>query len=126
MRMDSPGNPLARHGHLGYLEIPAIEPRRSAEFYRLVLGWSIDQRTSDDFRFTGADGSLIGRWVTSRTPREPGLLLYFYVDGIEAALSRVTANGGEIAEALRTEGDTRITKVLDPAGNSIGLWQFVE
>ena len=125
--MSSAGNPLARHGHLGYLEIPAIEPRRSAEFYRLVLGWSIDERSRDDFRFSGGDGLLIGRWVTTRAAsREPGLRPYFYVDGIAAAIARVTANGGEIAEALRTEGDTQIATVRDPAGNSIGLWQFVE
>jgi len=36
----------------------------------------------------------------------------------------VTASGGEIAKAQRTEGDTKIAEIRDPAGNLLGLWQF--
>ena len=42
---------LARHGGLSYLEIPAVDPRRSAAFYAAVLGWNVRGQDSDDPRF---------------------------------------------------------------------------
>jgi len=36
--MKSEANPLAKHGHLSYLEIPAMDPRQSAAFYERVFG----------------------------------------------------------------------------------------
>jgi len=59
--MRSEANPLAKHGRLSYLEIPAPDPRQSAAFYERVFGWKIDRRSSDDFRFSDREGLLIGR-----------------------------------------------------------------
>jgi predicted enzyme related to lactoylglutathione lyase len=88
---------LTRHGGLSYPEIPAADARGSAVFYENVLGWKIDRRGTEDFRFGDATGSLIGRWVSGRVPvREPGLLPYFYVDHIDDAVTQVTAHGGEL------------------------------
>jgi predicted enzyme related to lactoylglutathione lyase len=61
-------NPLIRHGGVSYLEIPAVHPPQSAAFYERVLGWIIDRRNIDDFRFSAGDGLLIGRWVKSHAP----------------------------------------------------------
>lgn len=123
--MSNDANPLARHGGLSYLKIPTIDPRRSATFYEQLLGWRIDRRSDDDFRFSDGDGLLIGRWVEGRAAgREPGFLLFFYVEDLDAAIARVTANGGEVAEPPRPEGDVRVATVRDPSGNAIGLWQF--
>jgi hypothetical protein len=52
---------LARHGGLSYLEITAVDPRRSAVFYEKVFGWNLRQRDTDDPRFDDATGHLIGR-----------------------------------------------------------------
>ena len=115
---------LARHGGLSYLEIPALDPRRSAAFYERVLGWSAQERDTDDFRFEDATGHLIGRWVTGRAiSREPGLLPYFYVDRIDAAVERIAAHGGAVVKAPYPEGNLWVATVRDPAGNLIGLWQ---
>ena len=115
---------LARHGGLSYLEIPAIDPRRSAEFYEQVVGWQIEWRDRDDPRFEDATGHLIGRWVMDRAIcREPGLLPYIYVDAIDVAVQRVMAHGGEVVRAPYAEGDVSVATVRDPAGNVIGLWQ---
>src|ERR1044071_2842484 len=81
---------VARHGGLSYLEIPAIDARRSAEFYEKVLGWNLEWRGAGDARFADGSGHLIGRWVTGRPiSREPGLLPYLYVEGIDRAIERV-------------------------------------
>lgn len=121
----SDANPLARHGGLSYLEISTLDPRRSAAFYEQVLGWEIDQRTSDDFRFSDRNGLLIGRWVIVRAAsREAGLLPVFYVQGLEATIARVVANGGEVVKPPYAEGDVQVARIRDPAGNVIGLWEF--
>ena len=115
---------LARHGGLSYLEIPAVDARRSAAFYENVLGWSVQERGADDFRFEDGTGHLIGRWVTGRViAREPSLLPYIYVDRIDDAVARIAAHGGEVVKAPYPEGDLWVATFRDPAGNLIGLWQ---
>jgi predicted enzyme related to lactoylglutathione lyase len=115
-------NPLARHGGLSYLHIPTRDAEKSAVFYERVLGWAIDRRDNGTVRFATPDGFLIGGFGSD----EPGtgMKAWFYVDGIDAAIERVTASGGKIVEPLRVEGDTRVVEIQDPAGNRLGLWQF--
>jgi predicted enzyme related to lactoylglutathione lyase len=117
------GARLARHGGLSYLEIPAADPQQSAAFYEQVLGWTVG-READAPRFEDATGYLIGRWVTGlATAREPGMLPYFYVDRIDAAVGRVGPHGGEVLRSPYPEGNLWVATVRDPAGNVIGLWQ---
>ncbi len=118
------GARLARHGGLSYLEIPAVDARRSAAFYEKVLGWNLRERDTDDPRFDDATGHLVGRWVTGRAiSREPGLLPFMYVDHIDDAVERVAAHVGEVIKAPYPEGNLWVATVRDPAGNVIGLWQ---
>jgi predicted enzyme related to lactoylglutathione lyase len=115
---------LARSGGLSYLEIPAFDVQRSAQFYERILGWGLQHRQSNDVRFADLTGHLIGRWVTGRAiSREPGMLAYFYVDRIHDAVEQAVSCGGEVAKAPCPEGDIWVATVRDPAGNVIGLWQ---
>ena len=116
-------NPLARHGGLTYLHIPAADLRRSAEFYVGVLGWKIEER-KDGWRFADRDGLLIGGFGLGPAQREERLVCYFYVEDIKAAVARVAAAGGEVVSPPTAEPDIRVARVRDPAGNLIGLWQF--
>ena len=115
---------LARHGHVSYLEIPAVDIERSADFYESVLGWQIHRGQSGHISFDDRSGDLIGRWVTGRVPsREPGLLPYIYVDRIDDVVQRVEKQGGEIVKAPYPEGDLRVATFRDPAGNLMGIWE---
>jgi predicted enzyme related to lactoylglutathione lyase len=115
---------LARHGHVSYLEIPAVDIEQSADFYESVLGWQIHQGQSGHISFDDRSGDLIGRWVTGRVPsREPGVLPYIYVDRIDDVVQRVVNQGGEIVKAPYPEGDLRVATFRDPAGNLMGIWE---
>lgn len=115
---------LTRQGGLSYLEIPAIDPRRSATFYEKVCGWKIDQRATDDFRFAEPSGQLIGRFVGGRAiSRKPGLLPYIYIKDIQKAVKWVTRFGGKIVKPPYGEGNLLVAIIRDPAGNLIGLWE---
>lgn len=115
---------LARHGGLTYLEIPAVDVRKSAKFYERVFGWEIERDGAGGFKFSDAKGLLIGRWKTGRAvSRRLGMLVYFYVDRIDVAIKRVGASGGRIVKGPFVDGNLTIAVVGDPAGNLIGVWQ---
>jgi predicted enzyme related to lactoylglutathione lyase len=115
---------LARHGHVSYLEIPAIDVEKSAAFYEAVFGWSVRRNNTQRASFDDASGTLSGSLVTGRAPsREPGLLPYIYVDGIDAVIERIAARGGEVVKAPYPEGDLWVATFRDPAGNLMGIWQ---
>jgi len=116
-------NPLARHGGLTYLHIPAADLRQSARFYGEVLGWKIEERT-DGLRFADRDGFLIGGIGIGPAQREERLVCYFYVDDLEAAAARAVGAGGEVVSPPTARPDIHVARVRDPAGNLIGLWQF--
>jgi predicted enzyme related to lactoylglutathione lyase len=117
-------NRLARHGHVSYLEIPAIDAEQSAAFYETVFGWNIRRRDSGQRSFDDRSGDLIGRWVTGRAAaREPGLLPFIYVDRIVDTIEQVVAHGGEVVKPPHPEGGLWVATFRDPAGNLIGVWQ---
>jgi len=115
---------LAQHGHVSYLEIPAVDAEQSAAFYEAVFGWAIHRRDSGRRSFDDGSGNLIGSWVTCRgAAREPGLVPYIYVDRVDEVVARITGRGGEIVKPPYPEGDLWVATFRDPAGNVMGIWQ---
>lgn len=115
---------MARHGHVSYLEIPAVDVEQSAGFYEAVFGWAVDRRADGRASFDDGTGSVIGRWVSGRAvSREPGLLPYIYVDRIDDIVARLVERGGQIVKPPYPEGDLWVAIFRDPAGNLIGIWQ---
>ena len=113
------------HGRLSYVQIPALDVRASATFYRDVFGWQSRGDGATHLSFTDTTGDMIGAWVTGRAiSTEPGVLPYIYVHGIDAVLDKVTASGGAIVTAPYPEGDLWVATFRDPAGNVIGVWQL--
>src|SRR5690242_21577766 len=93
--------PTVANGKICYLEIPATDITRSADFYKRVFGWRIRQRNDDKTAFDDTTGEVSGRWVPKRPPTsEIGLLIYIMVDSVSATLDAVVANGGEIVQPI--------------------------
>lgn len=101
------------------LSIPAPDPPRAAAFYQAVFGWTIDNSKIRD----GA-GQDLGQFVSDQlVVGDGGVLPYIYTDSVSDTLTRVTANGGEVAAKPYRDGDLVVATFRDPAGNVIGLWQ---
>ncbi|MGC1493779.1 MAG: VOC family protein, partial [Candidatus Acidiferrum sp.] len=110
-----------------YVEIPARDVHKSAEFYEKVFGWHIRHRESLRPSFNDATGNMSGAWVTGREAfAQPGILPFIWVDDIRASAARVTANGGEMLETPHPDspgGTSWIATFRDPSGNVLGLYQ---
>jgi predicted enzyme related to lactoylglutathione lyase len=90
------------NGKICYVEIAALDIKRSAAFYKEVFGWQIRQRDDGSTAFDDTVGEVSGGWVMSRKPMmEAGLLIYIMVDSVAATVDAVIANGGKLVATDR-------------------------
>jgi predicted enzyme related to lactoylglutathione lyase len=114
--------PTLANGKICYVEIPATDIVRSAEFYKRVFGWNIRTRANGSTAFDDTTGQVSGSWVLKRPPSpEPGLLIYVMVDSVAATIELVTANGGEIVPPIGADAPEITARFRDLGGNVIGL-----
>jgi predicted enzyme related to lactoylglutathione lyase len=116
--------PTFANGKICYIEIPATDIARSADFYKRVFGWSIRQRGDGSTAFDDGVGQVSGAWVLGRPPAsEPGLLVYIMVDSVAATVDAIVAIGGAIVQPIGVDAPEITARFRDPAGNVIGLYQ---
>jgi predicted enzyme related to lactoylglutathione lyase len=116
--------PTTADGKICYIEIPATDIARSADFYGKVFGWHIRRRGDGRTAFDDTTGEVSGTWVVGRPPAPaPGLLVYIMVDSVATTLDAIVANGGEIVQPIGADAPEITARFRDPAGNVIGLYQ---
>jgi uncharacterized protein len=115
--------PTIGNGKICYVEMPANDIARSAEFYEKVFGWKTRRRGDGAIAFDDGVGQVSGTWITGRPPATPGLLIYIMVDDMAATIGAVQANGGEIVQPVGADAPEITARFRDPGGNIIGLYQ---
>jgi predicted enzyme related to lactoylglutathione lyase len=116
--------PTLTNGKICYIEMPATNIARSADFYQRVFGWNVRKRGDGSTAFDDTIGEVSGAWVLGRPPAtQPGLLFYVMVDSVAATLDAIVANGGEIVQPIGADAPEITARFRDPAGNVIGLYQ---
>ena len=114
----------SKNGKVCYIELPADDVARSAEFYARVFGWNIRRRGDGATSFDDTTGEVSGSWAPGRPPAgDPGLLVYIMVDSVAATLNEVVANGGVVVQPIGADAPEITARFRDPAGNVIGLYQ---
>jgi predicted enzyme related to lactoylglutathione lyase len=117
-------SPTRSNGKICYIEIPAFDITRSADFYAKVFGWAIRRRGNGSTAFDDSTGEVSGTWVVGRpASSQPGLLIYIMVDSVAATVESVVAHGGEIVQPLGADAPEITARFRDPGGNVIGLYQ---
>jgi predicted enzyme related to lactoylglutathione lyase len=112
------------NGKICYVEIPALDVRRSALFYQRVFGWSLRERGDGRVAFDDGVNEVSGTWVPGRAPAaEPGLLVHIMVASVASTLDAVVANGGAIVQPIGADAPEITARFRDPAGNVLGLYQ---
>lgn len=112
------------HGKICYLEIPADNINRSANFYEAVFNWPLRDKDTENVAFDDGIGVVSGMWTLGRKPSpEPGLLVYIMMDSVAAAVGAVIANGGKIVQPIGMDAPEITARFSDPFGNVLGLYQ---
>ena len=116
--------PSIINGKICYLEMPALDVERSADFYSKLFGWNLRRRGDGRVAFDDAAGQVSGTWVPGRKAwSEPGLLFYIMVDSVAATVEAVRGLGGEIVQEIGADAPEITARFRDPGGNIIGLYQ---
>jgi predicted enzyme related to lactoylglutathione lyase/catechol 2,3-dioxygenase-like lactoylglutathione lyase family enzyme len=103
-------------GQIDYLQLPALDMQRSANFYQSVFGWSVDP-ASGSFEAPGMIGQLTTELASSGGP-----VLWISADSLDRVLGRVESNGGKVRGRPQLDGGERwLVEIDDPAGNRIGI-----
>jgi predicted enzyme related to lactoylglutathione lyase len=112
------------NGKICYIDLPAIDIARSADFYARVFGWEIRKRGDGSTAFDDTVGQVSGTWTVGRPPAsQPGLLVYVMVEDAEATVKAIEANGGEIVQAIGGNAPEITARFRDPGGNVIGIYE---
>src|SRR5258708_28582810 len=112
------------NGKICYIEIPAVDIGRWADFYMRVFGWTVRQRGDGSTAFDDGVGQVSGTWSVGRPPAsQPGLLVYVMVDDAEATVKAIVANGGEIAQPIGGDAPEITARFRHPRGDVIGIYQ---
>jgi len=112
------------NGKICYIEMPATDVVRSADFYQRVFGWNIRKRGDNSTAFDDTVGQVSGTWVLGRPPSvTPGLLFYIMVDSVAKTIETIVANGGEIVQPIGGDAPEITARFRDPGGNVIGIFE---
>ena len=111
-------------GQIVHLEIPAGDTEKAREFWGSLFGWqwqTVEGPTEYHMtRFTETTGGAI---YAPDPPDKRGVRIYFDVDEIDAAGTRVNELGGEAGESMPVPGMGWFSLCKDTEGNEFGLWQ---
>lgn len=116
--------PTFGHGKICYLEIPAINPQVSADFFEKVFGWRIRKDDGGFISFDDGVGEVSGMWVTGREPQHSGIVISIMVDDALTTSGAITANGGSILKPAGSDDlPEKVAIFKDPAGNVWSIYQ---
>ncbi|MCU0831547.1 MAG: VOC family protein [Rhizobiaceae bacterium] len=111
-----------------WAEVPVTDLEKARVFYETVLGWPTELHTDGPNPLV-AIGSMAEPVVSGHlypgtpAPRGTGNTVHFMVKGtLEDAMARVGPAGGEVVSPIVTIPAGRFAYMVDPDGNSIGLF----
>ncbi len=111
------------NGKICYVELPARDAERSAEFYRSIFGWTIRDRGDGVLAFD-SNGDVSGVFdVEKAAVEDPGLIVSIMCEDIEATIALIAGYGCQIVRPLGFHPSEKVAHFRDPGGNVLGLYQ---
>jgi predicted enzyme related to lactoylglutathione lyase len=118
-----------------HFELPANDRKRASNFYKTTFGWMLNETPGMDYTIvltansdpqTGQSkqaGAINGGIGPKRGPLTAPVVTIHVAD-IEAALAKVSKNGGKVVQRKEKVGDFGFSGYFqDTEGNTVGLWQ---
>lgn len=104
-----------------WFELPAEDTQRAQDFYGELFGWQFeDFEGPSEYHMTSEAGGAI-----YPANGENGPVVYFGVDDIDAASTRVRELGGKAEEKHEIPGIGVYAHCTDTEGNAFSLYQQV-
>jgi uncharacterized protein len=129
-RSPEPDGPI---GRIAWLDLTVSDAAATRDFYRQVVGWTVqdvemkdgDERYAD-YNMRGDDGNPAAgvchaRGVNAGLP--PVWMIYLPVGDLAESLRRVREEGGRVLRTMQGEGDHAYAAVQDPVGACLALAQ---
>jgi len=123
---------VARVGCISWLDLTFSDGSATRDFYRQVVGWSVQDVEMEDASERYADYNMLGddgnpaagvchaRGVNLDLP--PIWMIYLPVGDLAESLRRVREEGGKVIKATRgTDGEYAYADVQDPVGACLAL-----
>jgi predicted enzyme related to lactoylglutathione lyase len=115
-----------RAGHGAWHELHAADGPKAIDFYTAQFGWAkslgMDMGPMGIYQLFAMGGRDLGGIMTDPRFARPAWLIYFRVDGIESAASRISAAGGQVIHGpMEVPGGGWIVNGLDPEGVMFAL-----
>ena len=124
----------ARVGCISWLDLTVSDASATRDFYRQVVGWSVQDVSMEDASERYADYNMLGddgnpaagvchaRGANLGLP--PSWMIYLPVGDLAESLRRVTEEGGKVIKETRgTDGEYAYAAIQDPVGACLALVQ---
>ena len=109
-------------GEIVHYEIAASDVDRAQGFWGELFGWEFGESAMPEMEYRMArNGEQSGVALYSGDPGHPNV--YFAVDDIDGAITRVRALGGSAEEKQPVPMMGWFTACKDTEGNAFSLWQ---
>lgn len=110
-----------------WAEIPVTDMARAKAFYAAVVGNDLTNQESGPNPmsvFTSKTRDAVSGHIHPGKPAAHGTgpTIHLGVEAVEAAMERVSANGGEVVSPVIEIPAGRFAYCLDPDGNSFGVF----
>ena len=106
-----------------HFEVPADDTSRARTFWSEVFGveWQTYEGPQEYHMFSNDDQT--GGGLMPRESGQNGLVVYFGVDDIDAAMEKVKQAGGTAEEKQPVPGMGWLAHAKDTEGNDFSFWQ---
>lgn len=114
---------MNRETAINYIELPASDMAGTKAFFSELFGWEFQDYGPDYCAFN--DGRLDGGFFSTdkvASTDTGSVLVVFYRDDLEKAVTDVEAAGGEIVKPIFSFPGGRRFHFTDPSGNEFAIW----
>lgn len=113
-------------GHGAWHELHTSDVARATAFYLAQFGWgrsrAVDVGPAGVYQLFSVGGRDVGGIMNDARGARPHWMIYFRVDGIEAAAGRVAAAGGQVVlPPMEVPGGGWVLNAMDPDGALFAL-----
>jgi len=116
------GDAAARVGRITWLDLTVPDAAAARDFYRQVVGWSVQDVTHRMCAEDGTPAANIRHARDANPSLPPAWLIHLPVGDLAESLRRVEEGGGRILQATRgTDGEFASAVMQDPVGVCLAL-----